>query len=820
MIRLHSDGWNGLLLFRFRCGFAVQIEHLDEVSAHDGPRHESAAIGLVGVDPVGHRNAVERLVHEVVNRSDEGLEGRLILGQRGRPHDPVGLRIGLAAVEREPVSVLAGQIVGDLLFGDRVGEDIQPEELVPDDVVFLAPGSGLVERQPVVVAVIGHLLPLGSHLAGLFGIALCHVAHAEHLGHASVGGDSEDGLDREVGVVGEVSRKIVRAELVLRVETLFDEVVGPRGECLPVLPCIVGIAFGSTEGRRHDQHVASLLDGHVATIGLAVGQRVGSHVVGREGLGPASAFAVIVDVVHDALEQLRVVVEEDGRRGVGDVDRSDQTAAVVLLREEEQLAVGSLDQLVGGERLAVGQGAQLGILLAAGCGCLLHQRPIEGVAAVDQFVVLLVGGAEFIDDRVCSVGIPVGAQILAEVLDRVDVVVADEPFAMGLASCSEVAVDGHCGLFVFARDGFGSGTSLDEGAAQLFAGADGRRGGRIIVRSQQEVAPVDSQIVALLGQNVLLLASGLDEEQSVLSEPLGNRLLIGIIEGPAGRCLEIELRLMILAVVRRDGIGDVVYRAADQLQLLGHEGCREGKPQIDPSADERIVCLRGLDINPGLPGRLFEHRVPVLLDEQPEIEQSVSNRIPAVGRNQVFTLFEALDGLFRELHLGILVAGDARLVDLDAVDVEFGVVVVREHQIDGAIFERLVEREGPAHPDVFGRPVGLGRRFVDLRTEGSTVLFPGRIVESGLEPVGRGLGGRVAAVPSFLLRGRHHGSHLHLFDSQEPVGYPVDLQHADQREVLAGPVFDGSVVEVVGHRPGAGVGIDGHERIGRCAEFA
>ena len=219
-------------------------------------------------------------------------------------------------------------------------------------------------------------------------------------------------------------------------------------------------------------------------------------------------------------------------------------------------------------------------------------------------------------------------------------------------------------------------------------------------------------------------------------------------------------------------------------------------------------------------GRPLEQRVLLLLHEQSEVEQPVGHRVPAVCGDQVFALREAAHGLLGELHHGVLVARGSRLMHLDAVDVELGVVVVRELHVDRASLERLVEREGAAHPDVLVRPVGLCGRFVDLRAEGAAGALPCLVGESRALPSLGGLRRCVASLPGSLLRGRHHGGHLHLFGAHETVGDAVHLEYADQREVLPGPVFHGTVIEVVGHRPCAGVGVDRHERVGRSAECA
>ena len=89
-----------------------------------------------------------------------------VSGQRGGPHQPVNLHVGLARVQRQAKRVLLGQIIGDLGLGNLGVKDVPAQHAVPHQIVLLTPGAGTVERQAVVVAVIGHALPLDGHATG------------------------------------------------------------------------------------------------------------------------------------------------------------------------------------------------------------------------------------------------------------------------------------------------------------------------------------------------------------------------------------------------------------------------------------------------------------------------------------------------------------------------------------------------------------------------------------------------------------------------------------------------------------------------------
>ena len=82
------------------------------------------------------------------------------------------------------------EIEGDFGVADFRREEVKAEDLIPDEVVFLAPGSRLVEGQLVVVApafisLDGHDLPLGGHVGGGVGVVGGDVELAEADGHLS-----------------------------------------------------------------------------------------------------------------------------------------------------------------------------------------------------------------------------------------------------------------------------------------------------------------------------------------------------------------------------------------------------------------------------------------------------------------------------------------------------------------------------------------------------------------------------------------------------------------------------------------------------------
>jgi len=69
-----------------------------------------------------------------------------------------------------------------------------------------------------VSAVRRHLFPLARHVFGHRAELPRDIVLAELRRHLRVAGDCEDGLDGQIGVVRQMPREVVGAELVFRVE--------------------------------------------------------------------------------------------------------------------------------------------------------------------------------------------------------------------------------------------------------------------------------------------------------------------------------------------------------------------------------------------------------------------------------------------------------------------------------------------------------------------------------------------------------------------------------------------------------------------------
>ena len=340
--------------------------------------------------------------------------------------------------------------------------------------------------------------------------------------------------------MGEVTCKVIRTKLILRVQTEFLKILHPGGEGLPMPEGIVCIALVMTYCRGEGKHVSGLLDRHVPAVGLAVGKRIGSHIVGRERLGPLSALAVIVDMVHEALCQYRIVEEEERSGRIGHVHGSDGAVAVVLLREPENVALRGLHELVGVDGLTIGQGAELRIFAAAGFLGISHELPVECIAALDEGGFLLHCRLKLLLDGRVALPVPVWAEILPEILNRVNVIVSDHYGARSLLRESESLAYCHAAVIVLAGIAHRLNViAIPEGIPEVNGPAD-TCAGISGPGSEVEIAPVDAEIVSLLRKNLLALCAGLEILDIALQICLRDSFLPSLVASPLRGSLEID----------------------------------------------------------------------------------------------------------------------------------------------------------------------------------------------------------------------------------------------------------------------------------------
>jgi len=130
------------------------------------------------------------------------------------------------------------------------------------------------------IAVVGFLHPALGELAREFEIFGSLGLVAAQLAQLRERAETANRLRAQVYVVREMASEVVRAKLVLRIESLGLEILGPLFELLPVEAGEIRVALHLRYGSQEDEQIAALFDGHLvalvalaAAIDLAVGVR-------------------------------------------------------------------------------------------------------------------------------------------------------------------------------------------------------------------------------------------------------------------------------------------------------------------------------------------------------------------------------------------------------------------------------------------------------------------------------------------------------------------------------------------------------------------
>jgi hypothetical protein len=81
---------------------------------------------------------------------------------------------------------------------------------------------------------------------------------------------------------------------------------------------------------------------------------------------------------------------------------------------------------MGSDSLAIGQCAEFGIFLTAGCRCFLHQLCVEIRTTFHHLSIVLVAFGKGIEDIDLPVMFPISHPVIVEILDRIQIVVSDQ----------------------------------------------------------------------------------------------------------------------------------------------------------------------------------------------------------------------------------------------------------------------------------------------------------------------------------------------------------------------------------------------------------
>jgi len=405
-----------------------------------------AVFGTVRFIPVAERNAIRRFVQERVQRCDQRVEIFAPAGQRSGPDQPVGLGPELAAVERQTILLLRRAVKGQLGGGHLCREQVKAQRPVPDQVVLHRPRVRLVEGQPIRAAASApcRLDPLRHHRLGQPREAFGRGGVPVEGRHLAVAGQSHDRLERKVGIMGQMSGKIVGAELVVGIKPFGRQILGPARDGRPPLRGKGGAVLDVRKRTEADQHIAALFDRHLvlfaplaASVALAVAQRVLADIVRREVERPARVRGVKQDGRERGARQRGAQQREVRQLRVEHIDGPHTAVAGVLLGKIERLAVRIGDQLAGRERLTVGQRRKRGVFFAADTCEIGHQLCVKGCHTRVKRRVIAFSRRQHLVERK-PVPPPPRLERPVEEHHRIDIVICHQQVGLGRCRRAEI----------------------------------------------------------------------------------------------------------------------------------------------------------------------------------------------------------------------------------------------------------------------------------------------------------------------------------------------------------------------------------------------
>ncbi len=130
---------------------------------------------------------------------------------------------------------------------------------------------------------------------------------------------------------------------------------------------------------------------------------------------------------------------------------------------------------------------------------------------------------------------------------------------------------------------------LREGCPGQRVGPD-RRLGKLFRRGDQQPAPVDPLVVSLRRQDRLGRRADAHHRQVFDQRPFPLDELLGRVDGPFGRGIEINLYVVRFAIVRADCESDIRRRTRQHLEIVQQQRRGEGDGQIDAGPRKAVNC--------------------------------------------------------------------------------------------------------------------------------------------------------------------------------------------------------------------------------------
>ena len=424
------------------------------------------------------------------------------------------------------------------------------------------------------------------------------------------------------------------------------------------------------EAGHAQQHVAALLDRHLALLGLlaaavdlTVGERVRAEVVRREREFPGRRGGERQDRLELGLQEGGIEKEKEGAGRIEHVDRAHAAVARVLLREVQEASIVVAHQRMAAEALAKGKAHELRVDDPAARFRLLPQVGIEPGAALEQRLPLRPRPLDQAK-RAAGALVPERPQAPGKVLDRKRLVVGDQKRRRHRlpADAARRSARGHDDerrpplletLLVRPRHGRRRRRHAQAIAkTDIVARLDASRPGELAAQRlafadcacarlprrgrEMQPAPVDADLVAGPLEHGLAFRADPERLDLAGAMPAPDDPLLRHGDGPHRRDVEVEAHLVLTPVERTDGAGKIGHRPGENVQIVGQCWRGETECELDACGLENIVCAGRQHVDARLPHGgnldLRKRRVPADEAERAAIDPGDAGHRPRLSR--------------------------------------------------------------------------------------------------------------------------------------------------------------------------------------------
>jgi hypothetical protein len=216
---------------------------------------------------------------------------------------------------------------------------------------------------------------------------------ARFFGQLRISPQRHDGLDRQIGVMGQMTGEVVGREPILGIEPLLLRIRRLFGEQRP-LP---------SGFHRH----LILLRRLPAPVHLPIGVWIASQIVRRERKTPARQLRIPKHRRKRRCEQLRIQKKKQRRAGIENIHRIDATVRRILPGEEEE-TFRPRPRPVHAQWIADGERSHKSETLSAGLAQIGPQCAVEILGAMRREMEVALALCEKIGDG-CPIAPPVRA---------------------------------------------------------------------------------------------------------------------------------------------------------------------------------------------------------------------------------------------------------------------------------------------------------------------------------------------------------------------------------------------------------------------------